>query len=71
MDISVNILRCNDGSYYVGITRGDLEHRLAEHQSGTYGGYTAARRPVTLVGLTMPSPPSARSKAGAARRRRR
>ena len=41
--------RCADGSYYVGTTRNELEVRLAEHNSGVYGGYTAARRPVTLV----------------------
>jgi putative endonuclease len=41
--------RCADGSYYVGITREILEKRVAEHQAGTYDGYTAHRRPVTLV----------------------
>jgi putative endonuclease len=43
------ILRCADGSYYVGTTIGSLEIRLAEHQAGTFAGYTAQRRPVTLV----------------------
>ncbi len=43
------ILRCADGSYYVGTTRTTLEQRLAEHNSGHFGGYTATRRPVTLV----------------------
>ena len=43
------ILRCADGSYYVGTTRTTLELRLAEHNSGHFGGYTATRRPVTLV----------------------
>src|SRR5260370_38123510 len=43
------ILRCADGSYYVGTTRGSLEVRLAEHQAGACDGYTAHRRPVTLV----------------------
>ncbi len=43
------ILCCSDGSYYVGTTRDGLEKRVAEHQSGTYDGYTAYRRPVTLV----------------------
>jgi putative endonuclease len=42
------ILRCADGSYYVGTTRG-LEARIAEHQAGTFDGYTARRRPVTPV----------------------
>ena len=44
----VYILRCSDGSYYVGHTD-DLEQRLAAHASGALGGYTARRRPVTLV----------------------
>jgi putative endonuclease len=43
------ILRCADGSYYVGTTRTTLEQRIAEHDSGHFGGYTATRRPVTLV----------------------
>jgi predicted GIY-YIG superfamily endonuclease len=43
------ILRCADGSYYVGTTVASLEHRFAEHQSGAFGGYTARRRPVELV----------------------
>jgi putative endonuclease len=43
------ILRCADGSYYVGTTRTDLEIRVAQHQQGYFGGYTATRRPVALV----------------------
>ena len=44
------ILRCADGSYYVGSTKADgLEKRVSEHNAGSFGGYTAARRPVTLV----------------------
>src|SRR6185369_14604166 len=43
------ILSCADGSYYVGTTRDSLEKRVAEHQAGAFGGYTARRRPVTLV----------------------
>ena len=43
------ILLCADGSYYIGITRADLEVRIAQHQTGYFGGYTATRRPVTLV----------------------
>ncbi len=42
--------RCADGSYYVGSARGaELERRIAEHQAGTYPGYTSRRRPVELV----------------------
>jgi putative endonuclease len=43
------ILRCADGSYCVGTTRSGLETRIAEHESGTFDGYAAIRRPVTLV----------------------
>jgi putative endonuclease len=43
------ILRCADGSYYVGTTRKTLEERLAEHNAGLYGGYTTTRRPVAMV----------------------
>jgi len=43
----VYILRCADGSYYVGTTRGSLEQRVAEHQAGSFDGYTSLRRPVT------------------------
>ncbi len=42
------VLRCADGSYYVGHTD-DLEARLAAHQSGLVQGYTQKRRPVILV----------------------
>ncbi len=42
------ILRCSNDSYYVGHTDA-LERRLAQHQSGEGGGYTASRRPVELV----------------------
>jgi putative endonuclease len=43
------ILRCADGSFYIGTTRTALEIRIAQHNSGTFRGYTATRRPVTLV----------------------
>lgn len=46
---TVYMLRCADGSYYVGIAREDLMRRVAEHQSGTYAGHTSRRRPVELV----------------------
>ena len=45
----VYILRCSDGSYYVGTTRASLDRRIAEHHGGTYGGYTKRRRPVELA----------------------
>lgn len=43
------ILRCSDGSFYIGTTRTALEMRIAQHNAGTFGGYTATRLPVTLV----------------------
>ena len=49
MSAFVYILRCADGSYYVGSTRKSLEERIAEHNSGLLRGYTMSRRPVTLV----------------------
>ncbi|MCK6556373.1 GIY-YIG nuclease family protein [Candidatus Binatia bacterium] len=42
------MLRCSDGSFYVGHTD-DLARRVAEHEIGAVGGYTASRRPVELV----------------------
>jgi len=50
MGAFVYMLRCADGSYYVGSARNDdLGQRVAEHQAGVYRGYTSARRPVHLV----------------------
>jgi putative endonuclease len=46
---SLYILECADGSYYVGTSRKDLEARVAEHNSGQFGGYTSTRRPVRLA----------------------
>ncbi len=44
------ILSCADGSYYTGTSRAeDLETRVSQHNQGTFGGYTANRRPVALV----------------------
>jgi putative endonuclease len=45
----IYMLRCSDGSYYVGSARLGLERRLSEHNNGTYGGYTSKRLPVVLV----------------------
>ena len=45
----VYILRCADGSYYTGTARQGLELRVAEHNAGTFDGYTSTRRPVVLV----------------------
>ena len=47
---AVYMLRCADGSFYVGSTKGDnMASRLAQHQAGFGGKYTSARRPVTLA----------------------
>ena len=45
----VYILVCSSGQFYVGSTRASLERRIAEHNAGTYGGFTKSRRPVELV----------------------
>jgi putative endonuclease len=45
----VYMLRCSDGSYYVGSARRGLDRRVSEHNEGLYGGYTSTRRPVVLV----------------------
>jgi FdhD protein len=42
------MLRCVDGSYYVGHTD-NIDVRIAQHQEGSLGGYTSKRRPVSLV----------------------
>jgi len=42
------ILRCRDGSYYVGSTR-DLDRRLEQHAAGAVESYTSSRLPVELV----------------------
>ena len=44
----VYILECADGTYYTGCTS-DLDTREWQHQTGCFGGYTSARRPVKLV----------------------
>ena len=46
---TVYILQCRDGQYYVGLTRDDLEVRIAQHNAGTFDGWTKSRRPVRLV----------------------
>ncbi len=42
------MLRCSDGTYYVGQTD-SLERRVGQHQHGEVAGYTQKRRPVELV----------------------
>ena len=49
MTAFVYMLRCSDGRYYVGSTRGSLETRINEHNAGAFGGFTKPRRPVELM----------------------
>jgi putative endonuclease len=50
MGAFVYMLRCADSSFYVGSATGeDLTLRIAQHQAGTFAGYTSLRRPVELV----------------------
>ncbi len=44
----VYLLRCSDGSFYVGHTD-ELELRVAKHQLGEIEGYTQTHRPVGMV----------------------
>ena len=44
----VYMLRCIDGTFYVGVTN-DIERRFAEHCMGEHPGYTNTRRPLRLV----------------------
>ena len=44
----VYILRCSDGSFYVGHT-GDVEARVRAHNDGRGAAWTACRWPVQLV----------------------
>ena len=65
MSFYAYMLRCSDGSYYVGHSD-HLELRVAQHRDGTIPGYTQKRRPVSLVwNETFPS----REEAIAAERR--
>ena len=48
MSFYAYMLRCADGSYYVGHTD-DLDGRVGAHHSGLMSGYTQKRRPVQLV----------------------
>ena len=48
-EMTVYMLRCADGSYYVGSTKQEVEARVWEHNNLPIDGYTRRRRPVTLV----------------------
>lgn len=43
------VVKCSDDSLYVGTTRTSLEMRIAQHNAGSFAGYTYSRRPVQLV----------------------
>jgi putative endonuclease len=45
----IYILRCADGSYYIGLTRRSVDERVSEHLQGLIDGYTSRRLPVKLV----------------------
>jgi len=45
---SVYILRCADGTFYIGTAK-DVASRLAGHNAGKGAKYTRPRRPVRLV----------------------
>ena len=50
MGVYVYMLRCADGSFYVGSATGDdLGPRVDRHNAGAHKGYTYTRRPVVLV----------------------
>ena len=45
----VYILKCNDGTYYTGVSS-NLSQRLSDHQNGKHrNSYTYSRRPVSLM----------------------
>lgn len=48
MSFWVYMLRCRDGSYYIGHTD-NLEKRIAQHHAGEAEGYTKLRLRVRLV----------------------
>lgn len=49
MNAHVYILRCADGSFYVGETGRSLAERVGDHMAGLGGAYTKDRLPVELV----------------------
>jgi predicted GIY-YIG superfamily endonuclease len=48
LNFFVYILKCADGSYYVGHTD-NLEKRIEEHKHAIYQCYTSSRLPVEVV----------------------
>ncbi len=48
LEFYIYILKCNNGSYYIGHTD-NIENRISEHVSGKISGYTSSRLPVRVV----------------------
>ena len=48
MTFATHLLHCVDGAYYCGHTD-NLLRRIAQHQTGECGGFTASRLPIELV----------------------
>jgi predicted GIY-YIG superfamily endonuclease len=44
----VYLLKCADGSFYVGCTT-NIDQRFGQHQAGEIPGYTSTRLPVEMV----------------------
>jgi predicted GIY-YIG superfamily endonuclease len=44
----VYLLKCADGSYYVGCTT-NIDQRFGQHEAGEMPGYTSTRRPVEML----------------------
>jgi putative endonuclease len=49
----VYILKCQDGSFYTGITT-DIERRWRQHLSGRASKYTRSHRPACIYHLSEP-----------------
>ncbi|MGB9429969.1 MAG: GIY-YIG nuclease family protein [Gammaproteobacteria bacterium] len=48
MAFTLYILKCADGTFYIGHTD-NLDRRLQQHEQGKTDAYTASRRPLKLV----------------------
>ena len=48
MGFSLYILKCADGTLYIGHTD-NLDERMRQHDAGKHDGYTASRRPLKLL----------------------
>lgn len=76
MGAFIYMLRCPDQSLYVGIATGtDLTKRVAEHNAGTYRGYTFTRRPGSFgpnISRSSQTPlrSNGKSKAGVGRKKK-